>query len=112
MPSYGFNCKKCKTAFEDLCSFSDLEAGFPDVRCPSCNSKSLNKNIPGVPGAIFGNPRESKKWDNFSYRAGKTMEEAKQCRRDAEVREGQKTPREYRKNFNDTNNGNRMNFID
>ena len=33
---------------------------------------------------MFGNPKESSKWDNFGYRAGHNMEKAKSERRVAE----------------------------
>ncbi len=114
MPNYSFECKKCECVFEEICSYSDCESKFPDVRCPECKSKSLNKNVMGGRCAevIFDKPRESSKWDNWSYRQGKTMEEAKQCRANAEVKEGQTMPREYQKKLDDTNNGRRMNFID
>lgn len=114
MPNYSFFCKKCKTDFEEICLFSDLDANFPNIKCPNCNSKKLDKNVLGgrVASAIFSNPRESSKWDNWSYRQGKTMAEAKECRANAEAREKQKVPREYRKVIDDTNGGKRLDFID
>lgn len=110
MPNYDFECKKCKTAFEEICSFADFDAGFPAVRCPNCKSKSLNKNVlSGAPEAIFANPRESSKWENWSYRQGKTWEEAKMQRAAAEA--AHKGPNPY-KHIDDTRGGRRMNFID
>jgi putative FmdB family regulatory protein len=110
LPTYNFECKKCKNFFEDICTFADFDAGFPDVRCTNCKSKSLKKNIlDRPPGAIFSNPRESSKWDNWGYRQGKTWEEAKMQRAAAEKASGGKSP--Y-KNIDDTNRGNKMNFIE
>jgi putative FmdB family regulatory protein len=111
MPTYNFQCKKCKHYFEEICSFSDCDKGFPDVRCEKCNSKQLKKNIldGNVPGAMFSDPRGTSKWDNFEYRAGFNMEKAKKERQAAEEKVGGRNP--YR-NIDDTNRGNRMNFID
>lgn len=94
-----------------MCSFSDFDAGFPGIRCPECNSKSLKKNVitGRAPGAVFANPRESSKWDNWYYRQGKTAEEAKMTRAAAEAAHQGKLP--YKK-IDDTQGGKRMNFID
>jgi len=97
--------------FESLCSFAEYDKGFPSVRCPTCNGKKLTKNVltGDVPGLIFENPRESSKWNNWSYRQGKTWEEAKVQRAAAEKANKGSLP--Y-KPIDDTNNGRRMNFID
>lgn len=110
MPNYVFECRKCSKWFEEICSYADLDAKFPNVRCPECKSRSLNKNVlSGAPEAIFSNPRESSKWDNWYYRQGKTAEEAKMTRAAAEAAHKGKNP--YR-HIDDTNGGRRMNFID
>jgi putative FmdB family regulatory protein len=110
MPTYNFECKKCKTFFEEICSFADYESNFKGVQCPECKSKSLHKNvINGSPGAVFANPRQSSKWDNWSYRQGKTWEEAKMQRAAAESANRGRNP--YR-TIDDTDRGRRMNFID
>lgn len=54
------------------------------VKCPDCGSKSKTKLLTAPAGVIFANARESSKWDNFGYRAGKTMDEAKELRRNAQ----------------------------
>lgn len=110
MALYSFECKKCNKIFEEICTFDDHDKGFPDMRCPECKSKSLKKNIlAGPPNVSFSNPRESSKWDNWSYRQGKTAEEAKMQRAAAQAVHRGKMP--Y-KHIDDTNNGRRMNFID
>lgn len=111
MPCYSFECKKCNQMFDEICSFADFDANFPKVRCPKCSSKSLKKNIitGAVPEAVFSNPRESSKWDQWGYRQGKTAEEAKMQRAAAEAANKGRLP--Y-KNIDDTDRGRRMNFID
>lgn len=112
MPNYGFECKskKCKVHFEQICTFKDFDAGFPDVRCPACKSKKVGRVMgDSPPAAMFANPRESSKWANWSYRQGKTWEEAKMTRAAAEA--ANKGPMPYKK-IDDTDGGRRMNFID
>lgn len=83
MPLYEFECKKCTKQWEEITKY-DEKGKYPGVQCPDCGSKKKTKIMTRAPHAMFANPRESSKWDNFSYRAGKTMEEAKDCRRNAE----------------------------
>ena len=110
IPTYNFECKKCKAFFEEICTFAEYEDNFKSIRCPEGKSKSLKKNvIGGPPGAVFANPRESSKWDNWYYRQGKTWEEAKMQRAAAEAAHKGRNP--Y-KHTDDTDNGRRMNFID
>lgn len=111
MAIYTFKCKKCEHVFDEICSFSDFDNGFPDVRCEKCNSKSLKKNVISDRPAelVFADPRSSSKWDKWSYRQGKTAEEAKMQRAAAE--RANRGPLPY-KNIDDTNRGRRMNFID
>ncbi len=109
MPSYDFECKKCKVHFEELCSFHEYENKFPNIKCPACKSKRVTNVIGGAPGAVFANPRQSSKWDNWSYRQGKTWEEAKMTRAAAEAANKGDLP--Y-KPIDDTDNGRRMNFMD
>jgi putative FmdB family regulatory protein len=82
MPSYDFQCKKCDNTYEVFLSLKECD-NTKGIKCPSCKSKSKVRLF-GVPNIKFANPRESSRWDNFSYRAGKTMEEAQECRRNAE----------------------------
>lgn len=113
MPTYSFQCNKCKEHFEEICTFAECDAKFPDIKCPHCNSKSLRKNISiemgFIPGAVFSNPRESSKWDNDSFRAGHCMNKAKLERAAADAKSGGVQP--Y-KHIDDTQGGKRMNFID
>ncbi len=81
MALYPFQCnnKKCKTeVFEVLCKFDDIKK----VICPDCDSKKVEKLLT-APNMQFTHPRESSKWDSFTYRAGYTLEEAKSLRRNA-----------------------------
>jgi|SRR5579859_362710 len=103
MALYSFQCKKCKKSFDEMCSFADFDAGFPDIRCPNCKSKRIDKLI--VAGNVLWT---QSKLDNFDIRAGFNMEKAKKERAAAEVAQKMKNP--YR-NIDDTNRGNRMNFI-
>lgn len=110
MPIYSFECNQCNTCFEDLFSYSDYDAGFPDVGCPQCKSKDIEKNIlTKAPGVMFSDPKSSSKWDNWYYRQGYTAEKAKMERAAAEAAAGHKPA--YR-NIDDTNGGRKMNFID
>lgn len=101
MPFYVFECKKCKIQFEEICTFSDHDAGFPNVKCSECNSKSVKK-ILADSGMIIPH-------GTYGYRVGKNMEKAKMERAYAESKTKVKNP--YKK-IDDTNNGRRMNFID
>lgn len=83
MPHYEFQCKKCEIVYDEIVSY-DEKGKYPTVKCPKCGSKKKTKLLSQIGGVIFTNARESSKWDNFGYRAGKTMEEAQDCRRQAE----------------------------
>jgi len=39
MPTYSFECKKCRKKFEEILSFSEFESG--KRKCPKCGSKSV-----------------------------------------------------------------------
>ncbi len=43
-------------------------------------------------GVTFDDPKESSKWDSFSYRAGHNMTKARKEREQAEKREGNANP--------------------
>lgn len=79
---YRFKCKKCSTAYEELTPY-DPSDKYKDIKCPSCKSKRKIRTLDYDVGVTFGNPKESSKWDNFSYRAGFNMEKAKGERREA-----------------------------
>jgi putative FmdB family regulatory protein len=79
MPVYQFTCKKCKTSFDHLCKFDEVNK----TKCPKCKSKKLQKEV-SCPTIKFTNPKESSKWDSFDYRAGYLMDAAKAERRTAE----------------------------
>lgn len=49
MPVYEFECKKCGKAFEAALSVSEREK--KKVKCPSCNSSSVNQLL----SAFFAN---------------------------------------------------------
>jgi putative FmdB family regulatory protein len=109
MPTYDFKCKKCKICFEQVCSFSDFDAGFPNLACPECKSKKVEKTLSSAPGAMFANPKDSSKWDNWYYRQGFTAEQAKKERAAAEA--AHRGPQPYKK-IDDTRGGKRMNFME
>ncbi len=81
MPLYVFQCtsKKCKTeVFEILCQFDEVEK----VVCPGCDSKKIEKLLT-TPNVQFTHPKDSSKWDSFTYRAGYNLEKAQGDRRNA-----------------------------
>lgn len=82
MPTYSFQCKKCESSYDDLVD-NDPTGKYKGVKCPSCGSKSKTKLMTFC-AVSFTNPRDTSKWDNFTFRAGKTMEEAQDCRRYAQ----------------------------
>ncbi len=82
MPSYVFTCLKCKNGYETLTSF-DPKGKYDDVSCPHCNSKRKRQEVTAA-NIKFTNPKDTSKFDNFSYRAGYNMEQAQNLRRDAE----------------------------
>ena len=104
MACYSFQCKKCQEPFDEICSYADYDAGFPDLRCPHCRSKKIGKML--TAGDVLWT---QSKLQNFEIRAGVNMEKAKNERAAAEVAEKLKNP--YRR-IDDTNRGRRMNFVD
>lgn len=81
---YEFKCKKCQINYDILCDH-DPTGKYKGIVCPECNSKKKER-IFSSPTVVFKEPRNTSKWDSFSYRAGKTMEEAKETRRNAEAK--------------------------
>lgn len=83
LPVYSFRCKRCTTIYEELADWDETKK-FKGVKCPSCKSsrKELSYtecNVEMIPDK----PRDSGKWDKFSYRAGHLMEKAQGERRQA-----------------------------
>lgn len=89
MPLYEYECqsKKCEQGkFEVLLSiseFTDVCENKKTVKCPTCNSKRVQKQV-SAPSVNFTDPRGTSKMDNFGYRAAFNMEKAKSERRAAE----------------------------
>lgn len=83
MPIYQFFCKKCDKNFDELCSYEENSNNFPNVRCPHCKAKKVEKLVSAC-SVSFTNPGDTSKWDSFSYRAGFNMDKAKTERRIAE----------------------------
>lgn len=87
MPIYDFECKKCSKEYSELTEY-DETGKYKGVKCPHCKSKRKTRLLGGCgpgPAAVFTNPKDTSKWDNFSYRAGHNMENAKAERRAAEA---------------------------
>lgn len=85
MPIYKFKCLKCSVTYEELTDYDETEK-YKGVKCPQCKSKRKQRTFDYDIAVTFTNPKESSKWDNFSYRAGHNMEGAKTCRREAEAK--------------------------
>jgi len=84
MPFYDFECRKCHLVFEDMCPYDEADI-YPGVSCPKCGSKKKSRVFSACNINVkFANPKDSSKWDNFSYRAGYNMEKAQNERRAAE----------------------------
>lgn len=83
MPIYRFECLKCSCAYEELTE-SDESGKYKWIKCPQCKSKKKKRTFDYNVAVAFTNPKESSKWDNFTYRAGHNMENAKATRRAAE----------------------------
>jgi putative FmdB family regulatory protein len=110
MPTYEFKCKKktCGTVFSELCSFTEFDAGFPDVRCPECNGKKVEIGL-GCASAL----NSTDKMNNFEYAAEKNMERAQgesAAARDEARKKGLRSPYADLPDF--TDNGRRMNFTE
>lgn len=111
MPEYSFRCskKKCSYEFEEICSFSDFDNNFVDVKCPECGKKKPNKifvvnRVHSVGG--------SDKMNNFEYAAEKNMERAQIESHTAREEAAKKGINSYNNLPDFTDNGRRMNFID
>ena len=83
MPIYSFKCKKCQNTYDDLLDF-DPTGKYSTAKCEHCGSKKKEKLSHNCT-VTFANPKDSSKWESFSYRAGKTMDDAKELRRKAEA---------------------------
>ncbi len=83
MPIYTFECLKCHETYDGLTPY-DEKGKYPKVKCPKCKSKRKSKLFSSEVVPTFSNPKESSKWDSFTYRAGFNMERAKGDRRAAE----------------------------
>lgn len=62
MPTFEFQCKKCKTVYEERTSF-DETGKYPSVICPKCSSKSKIKLISAC-GFSFSNPVGTDRYNN------------------------------------------------
>lgn len=82
VPFYKFECKKCSHVYEDLIPY-DETGKYSSVICPQCQSNKKNQ-LPALCAVKFTNPKDSSKWDSFTYRAGYLMDKAKEERREAE----------------------------
>jgi DNA-directed RNA polymerase subunit RPC12/RpoP len=82
MPSYEFQCKKCEVVYAELADH-DPSGKYKGVKCPECGSKRKSQMMTSC-WVKFADPRSSSRWDNWSYRRGKTSEEASECRRKAQ----------------------------
>ena len=82
MPIYMFKCLKCLKVYEELTQYDESKK-YKSVSCPECKSKKKEQVFGYDVSFTFDNPKESSKWENFSYRAGYNMEKAKADRRNA-----------------------------
>jgi putative FmdB family regulatory protein len=64
MPTYQFECKKCKAIYEELCSY-DSTGKYPQVKCPKCKSKTKKKLMSSC-NYQFTNPEGTDRWNNES----------------------------------------------
>lgn len=64
MPTYTFECKQCKTIYEEL-TVIDKTKKYPNVKCPECGSTSKERKI-GLVSFSFKEPEGTKKWHNGS----------------------------------------------
>lgn len=110
MPAYSFQCSKktCKTVFEEICTFSDFDQGFPNVKCPKCGKKKPKR---AITAPAFGNNPD--KMNNFEYAAQKNFNNAQiqsHTAREEASKKGIVSPYADLPDF--TDNGRRMNFVD
>lgn len=47
MPTYSFECLKCKEVYDDLVQFDETNK-YPTVKCPKCKSKRKRRTFGGV----------------------------------------------------------------
>lgn len=64
MPTFAFECKKCKKNYSDLVPF-DETGKYKDVVCPHCGSKSKTKLMTTCAFA-FAQPEGTDKWNSES----------------------------------------------
>ncbi len=83
MPIYVFECLDCQHDYEEYTSRDDTGV-YEKVSCPICHSVQ-KKKMPARFAFNFGNVVGTSKMDNFGYRAGHNMENAKNERRVAEA---------------------------
>ena len=83
MPLYLFCCDACESSWEELLS---MKADKSQVVCSKCQKSA--RQLFGMPHAVFSDPKNSSKWEDFSYRAGFLMDKAKDERRAAEAASG------------------------
>ena len=86
MPFFDFKCSFCNEVFEELCSADTAMTSESNekINCPKCNCSNVTRLFTGSFGVSFSNPEGTSKMDSFSWRAGHNMENAKECRRQAE----------------------------
>lgn len=64
MPFYLFQCKKCDTEYEELCSYDETKK-YPGVCCPECGSKSKTQ-LPTTCNFQFAQPEGTDRWNSDS----------------------------------------------
>jgi len=64
MPTYLFQCKKCKNEYYDLVNY-DATGKYPKVKCPKCKSKSKEQLITTC-AFQFAQPEGTDKWNSDS----------------------------------------------
>ena len=101
MPLYEFHCLSCNKKYSELTKY-DESGIYPDIECPHCSSTKKEK-LMSTPAITFANPKESSKWDSFSYRAGHNLEKAQQERRVAESLSHMGGTKEIYNDLNDAN---------
>lgn len=80
MPTFVFECVKCKKSFEELCSFDVVGS----VKCPACGAKKPKRQITAPRAIIFKQPKGTSYEDKFDYVARWNMDNAREIRRQAE----------------------------
>jgi hypothetical protein len=99
-------CKHCnkkenKDWIVDVKGISHIVCGYTD-----CPSRLPPKPTTPVCGIIFKNPRGTKKFENFEYRAGYLMEKAQEERRAAEAASHMGVTRDFYNEIDDITPGN------